>query len=167
MISVEFARTMARYNEWQNRSLYGAADRLDEAARRLDRGAFFRSIHGTLSHLYWGDNMWMSRFTSVPKPGVSIPGSATFVDDWEALKAARTQFDQRIIAWADGLDALALQGELRWFSGARQQDVTQPRWLAVTHFFNHQTHHRGQVHAMLTAAGAHPEDTDFIMMRAS
>ena len=59
MITPDHARLMARYNEWQNRSLYGAADTLDDAARRLERGAFFRSIQDTLNHLLWGDSIWI------------------------------------------------------------------------------------------------------------
>ena len=62
MISVEFVRTMARYNRWQNRSLYAAADTLSSEERRKDRGAFFGSIEGTLNHLLWGDMMWLHRF---------------------------------------------------------------------------------------------------------
>ncbi|MDE2365168.1 MAG: damage-inducible protein DinB [Hyphomicrobiales bacterium] len=165
MIDPGFARTMARYNRWQNESLYGAAGALSDDERRRDRGAFFKSIHATLCHIYWADNMWMSRFSDVAKPEVSIPGSTTFVEKWDDLTEKRAAFDARIVAWADGLDAAALSGDLRWFSRAAQRDVVQPRWVAVAHFFNHQTHHRGQVHAMLTAAGSKPADTDFVMMQ--
>ena len=68
MIRAEYARTMAAYNKWQNDSLYGAADTMDDGARKLDRGAFFGSIHGTLNHILWGDRMWMSRFAGSAKP---------------------------------------------------------------------------------------------------
>lgn len=165
MIDAHFVRTFARYNRWQNESLFGAADALTDEERRRDRGAFFKSIHATLCHIYWADNMWMSRLSDTPKPGVSIPGSTTFVEDWSDLKVFRAAFDARIVAWADALDDASLEGDLAWYSGATKRDVVKPRWLAVAHFFNHQTHHRGQAHALLTAAGAKPADTDLIFMR--
>ncbi|MFN3482100.1 MAG: DinB family protein [Rhabdaerophilum calidifontis] len=164
MVSVEFVRTMARYNAWQNRSLYDAADTLDEAARRLDRGAFFRSIHGTFNHLLWGDAIWMHRFAGTPKPAGGIAESAGRIGDWAALKAERAALDRAILAWAEGLDAEWLAGDLTWFSGAAGRTVTKPCNLLVAHFFNHQTHHRGQVYAMLTAAGAKPGDTDLFLL---
>ena len=68
MIRAEYARTTEAYNKWQNDSLYGAADTMEDGARKLDRGAFFGSIHGTLNHILWGDKMWMSRFAGSAKP---------------------------------------------------------------------------------------------------
>lgn len=164
MIDPAYVQTLARYNHWQNQSLYAAADALTDDARRLDRGAFFGSIQATLCHLYWADHMWMSRLSDVAKPDVSISGSTTFVESWDELKDKRSAFDARIIAWADALDQAALAGDLAWYSGATKRDFVRPRWLAVAHMFNHQTHHRGQAHAMLTAAGAKPADTDLIFM---
>ena len=164
MIAPGFAQTMARYNHWQNRALYGAADGLPEEERRKDRGAFFKSIHGTLNHLLWADTIWMSRLAGIAKPPGGITGSVTFHDDWARLKRERADFDAFIITWADGLDEAWLADDLVWHSGAINADVVRPRWLAVVHVFNRQTHHRGQVHAMLTAAGAKTEDTDLIFM---
>lgn len=165
MIGAKHARTMAAYNKWQNDSLYGAAEALDDSTRRADRGAFFGSIHGTLNHILWGDRMWMSRFSGSAKPTQpNFAGSVEEGGDWPDLKSARTEMDQAIINWAAGLDDERLAGDLSWFSGALQADVSKPMWMLVTHFFNHQTHHRGQVHAMLTAAGAKPDDTDLFIM---
>ncbi|MGB6177515.1 MAG: DinB family protein [Methylocella sp.] len=107
---------MARYNRWQNRILYAAADRRSEDERRKDRGAYFRSIHAMLNHVLWAGNMWMSRVADVPKPAVGIPDSVTFCDDWERLKAERACFDERIIAWADSLDKAWLSDDLAWYS---------------------------------------------------
>jgi uncharacterized damage-inducible protein DinB len=157
---------MARYNRWQNRNLYTAADTLDDAARRADRGAFFRSIHETLSHLAWGDSMWMSRFDGWPKPTATIAQSPALHDDWSALKAMRAAFDEKILAWSRQVSADWLAGEIAWWSGALKRDVSASCGATVAHFFNHQTHHRGQVHAMLTAAGARPGDTDLFIMPA-
>lgn len=164
MIGVGHVRTMARYNAWQNRSLYAAADTISDAARRQQRGAFFGSIHATLSHLMWGDQQWMSRFSNVPKPPGSGKESPGLYSDWEDLKLRRAAFDATIADWADAMDPSWLYGDLTWYSGIAKADVTKPRWFLVTHFFNHQTHHRGQVHAMLTAAGANPEDTDLMLL---
>jgi uncharacterized damage-inducible protein DinB len=164
MISAEHAGTMARYNTWQNRSLYAAAATLTDGARRLDRGGFWGSIHGTLSHLLWGDRMWMSRFAGWPKPDVPIKQSHTLIAEFDPLAEARIAADRAIEAWAAGLDDAVLAGTLTWFSGAMNREVNGPRWLLVAHMFNHQTHHRGQVHHMLTAAGARPEATDLMLL---
>ena len=139
MIDVHYVQCMARYNRWQNENLYGAADTLSDAERRRDRGAFFGSIHATLNHLLWADRIWMSRLAGTPPPDGGIPES---------------------VDWADRLDAASLAGELAHYSGAIKREVHKPTWLLVTHMFNHQTHHRGQVHCMLTQAGGKPGDTD-------
>jgi uncharacterized damage-inducible protein DinB len=167
MITPEFARTMAAYNSWQNRSLYAAAAGLDDAARRQDRGAFFGSIHGTLSHLLWADQRWMHRFAGWEDLPVAIEDSAAWQPDFDRLHAARGEADAGIAAWAQALDAGWLAGDLTWFSGVSRREMRKPRALLVAHMFNHQTHHRGQVHAMLTAAGARPEPTDLPWMPAA
>ncbi len=165
MISVEHARLMARYNQWQNRSLYAAADTVSDAERRKERGAFFGSIHGTLSHLLWGDRMWLSRFVGNEiREGIGKDSPGLF-PDWDDLKAKRIECDQAIIDFAGNLDPSWLYGNLTWYSGIAKQERVKPQWFLLTHFFNHQTHHRGQVHAMLTAAGAKPEDTDLMLMQ--
>jgi len=165
MIDAEYVRTMEAYNRWQNASIYGAADGLSVAERLHDRGAFFGSIEATLNHLLWGDRMWMMRFADDPPPNVSsIKESPNECADWEALKAGRAETDARIAAWALKVSDEELAGDLTWYSGALERDVTRPLGALVMHFFNHQTHHRGQVHAMLTAAGAAPDDTDLFAM---
>jgi uncharacterized damage-inducible protein DinB len=165
MISPEHVRLMARYNRWQNRSLYTAAATLDEAGRRADRGAFFGSIDATLGHLLWGDRIWMSRLAGTEPPKeTSIAQSTKEGGDWDGLCLARAALDAAILTWADTLTEAEIAADLHWFTGALQRDMITPRWICITHMFNHQTHHRGQVHAMLTAAGARPEDTDIPFM---
>ncbi len=164
MISPEYAQMMARYNRWQNTSIFTAASGLDDAARRLDRGAFFKSIHGTLSHLFWGDTIWMSRFDGWDAPSKNIPDSTEFAPDWDAFCKARAVADQRIIDWAAKLASADFIGDLTWYSGAMKREFSRPRALLIMQLFNHQTHHRGQTHAMLTAAGARPDDTDLPFM---
>lgn len=156
---------MAAYNRWQNKSLFGAADGLSDQSRRELREAFFGSIHGTLNHLLWGDQIWMNRFARTPKPTApSIAASVGEHEDWTDLKQARQAFDDVITDWANGLDQAWLDGEVSWHLSIAGREVSRPAGFLVVHFFNHQTHHRGQVHAMLTAAGAKPKDTDLLLM---
>ena len=106
MISPDHVRLMAQYNRWQNRSLYGAANTLDEAARRADRGAFFRSIHTTLAHILWGDEAWMSRLAGRPFPdGKGLEADYLETRDWETLNRDRAAFDAWLIDWAADLTA--------------------------------------------------------------
>ncbi len=164
MIGPEHVQTFAAYNRWQNNSLYRAADSLTEADRQEDQGAFFGSIAATLNHLLWGDRIWMSRFAALPQPvAPNIPSSVNECASWKILKEQRTAFDHDIIRWAAGLSSDNLAGDLTWHSGAAGRDIAKPLWLLITHFFNHQTHHRGQVHCLLTALGANPDDTDLFM----
>ena len=164
MIDGAYVLRMARYNRWQNENLYSAADRLSESERRRERGAFWGSIHKTLNHLLWGDQMWMSRLTGSARPQAGIADSGSLHADWAALKAERSSFDQTIIDWAATIEPSWLAAEMTYYSLAVQREVTKPRWVLVTHLFNHQTHHRGQVHSMLTQAGERPSDTDLPFM---
>ncbi len=164
MITVKFVRTMARYNLWQNKNLFDAADGLSDADRRSERGAHFGSIHGTFSHLFWADSVWMSRFDGWAKPAIGIPESAGWIEGWADLVSRRRIADADIIKWSDRVSDAELAGDLAWHSGALGREVIKPRALCVSHLFNHQTHHRGQAHAMLTAAGATPGDTDLFIL---
>jgi uncharacterized damage-inducible protein DinB len=160
VITPAYCRALAAYNAEMNRRLYASADTLDEAARRAEMGAFFGSVHGTLCHILWGDRMWMHRFDGWERPAQRIPESPGMIAQWEALKAARAADDARIEAWAARLAPAELEGGLSWFSGAAGREMTKPRWLCVAHMFNHQTHHRGQAHALLTRLGVRIGDTD-------
>ncbi|MCX8132997.1 MAG: DinB family protein [Roseococcus sp.] len=160
MITPAWCRAMAAYNSEMNRRLYASAATLEEAARRLDLGAFFASLHGTLCHILWADRVWMHRLAGWERPPGRIPDSPRMIEEWEALCAARAADDARIEAWAEALAPADLAGDLTWFSGAARRAMTKPRWLCVAHMFNHQTHHRGQAHALLTRLGARPGDTD-------
>ena len=106
----------------------------------------------------------MSRFAGTPRPQGGIPESVSLYGDWGELKRERAVFDGVIVDWADKLDDAAVAGDLTWFSHAIKAEVTKRKWLLLTHMFNHQTHHRGQVHCMLTQAGGKPGDTDLFIM---
>ena len=164
MITPAYIIEMAAYNVLQNNGLCRVVQAMDEADVRADRGAFFGSIFGTLNHLLWGDLLWMSRFDGGTAQSPVIADSAAFaatVGDWVDQ---RIRTDARIMTWAAGVTASDLSGDLTWFSGSLNAEVAKPTATCITHFFNHQTHHRGQLHAMLTAAGQTPDATDLVFM---
>jgi len=161
MISAAYVQTMARYNTWQNRNVYDAAGKLTDAQRRENRGAFFGSIHATLNHVLWADQMWLARFGAAPLPAArSIPEGLAAFDKWDELLGERQRFDAHIQSFADNIDDVALAGDLTWFAASVGQERTAPKALLITHLFNHQTHHRGQVNALLTGFGINPGVTD-------
>jgi uncharacterized damage-inducible protein DinB len=146
----------ARYNAWANARLYDAAEKLDDAAYRTDRGAFFKSVHGTLNHLLATDRIWMRRFTGTGDAPDRL--DAILFDDFSGLRVARVAEDARVVAYVSGLDDAALAGTIRYRRVSSPEVFEQPLAPALSHLFNHQTHHRGQVHALLTGlVGAAPE----------
>jgi uncharacterized damage-inducible protein DinB len=166
MISSDYCRLMARYNEWQNRSLISAADTLTDADRWRDRGAFFGSIAATFNHLLWDDGLWLERFAGNERPEDSLAASLTEPSDWTQFKTLRGQRDADLRGWSDILVEDAIAGSVSWYPGGSNLRLEKPRTLCIVHLFNHQTHHRGQIHAMLTAAGASPGPTDLPMLAA-
>jgi uncharacterized damage-inducible protein DinB len=162
MITPDWVRMMTRYNAWQNSGLRREVEAMGDAETWAERGAFFGSILGTANHLLWGDRMWLSRFAGAEKPPGGIPESVGLTGSVADWSAARAETDAAITEWADGVEDC--EGELRWWSGALGREVGRDKTMLYTHFFNHQTHHRGQIHAMLTAAGRRPGDTDLFVM---
>jgi uncharacterized damage-inducible protein DinB len=160
MITPAYVQTMAAYNAEMNRRIYAAAGKMSDAERKQDRRLFWRSLHGTLNHLMWGDRMWMSRFAGWTKPTHPIKQSAQIYEDFAELAAARAEADGAISEWARGVLQAWLDQDMVWHSGAMQREMRMSRALLVTHMFNHQTHHRGQAHAALTWFGHDPGDTD-------
>jgi len=139
---------LAGYNAWVNRRLYEAAAALPEADYRRDAGAFFASLHATLNHLLVADRIWMRRFTGEgPMPDRL---DAILHDELAGLRAAREAEDARIEAYVAGLDEVTLAGRFRYRTLVQPREMEQPLAPALLHFFNHQTHHRGQAHALLT-----------------
>lgn len=139
----------AGYNAWCNERLYDAAAEVPDAEYRADRGAFFKSLHGTLNHLLIGDRIWMRRFTGVGAQPPSL--DAILYDDFEALRVARRTQDTLISRYIDGLSEADLMGTLRYKTVVNPQTIEQALAPALDHFFNHQTHHRGQAHALISA----------------
>src|SRR5665213_1520292 len=114
MITPAYVRTMAAYNSEMSRRLYEPASRLSDADRKADRGAFWGSLHRTLTHILYGDRAWMTRFAGWEKPTVALKDSAGWCDDFAALKAMRYDTDRRIEEWAAGVDQAWLDQSLVW-----------------------------------------------------
>jgi len=164
MITRGYCVTMARYNMWQNNQLRELLDAMDEAEGMRNRGAFFGSILGTLNHLMWGDAIWTARFDGGASFDVGVEGSVTLFASLAEWMPARAKMDARISRWAEGVSDAALQGSLSYYSGIKGAELSKPMAICVMQLFNHQTHHRGQVHAMLTAAGSPAPVSDLPFM---
>jgi uncharacterized damage-inducible protein DinB len=144
-------QTFARYNAWANRRLYDAAAELSDSEYRADRGAFFKSMHGTLNHLLTADQVWMHRFTG---QGPS-PERLDMIhhEQLAPLRAAREAEDERIVDYVESLSDSALAGTIRYRRVSTPEEFEQALEPALAHFFNHQTHHRGQAHSILCSFG--------------
>ena len=164
MTPSEHYRMFGNYNAWANQRLYDAAARLTTEQYRSDRGAFFKSVHGTLNHLLVGDSVWMGRFQGP----VFVPSSLAqeLHADFGELRRAREAMDQRILDWVANLTDAMLASELQYTSIVNPQPRRMPMGLAVAHFFNHQTHHRGQLTTLLMQRGIDPGVTDLMWVPA-
>lgn len=165
---------LAEYNRWFNGRLYAACEQLSDEERKRDRGAFFGSIHGTLNHVVWGDQLWLKRFAAQAEDFAALGGqlldlpdgsvhATVLYADWAALRAKREQLDAAIEVWVRDMPPGFPLQTMRYANskGVRRE---HPAWKALTHFFNHQTHHRGQVTALLAQAGIDPGMTDLIAL---
>jgi uncharacterized damage-inducible protein DinB len=149
-------RMFGRYNAWANSRLFAAAGRLSVDQYRADRGAFFKSVHGTLNHLLVTDRVWMQRFAG--KGDAPSRLDAILYETLDELRAAREAEDKRIVGFVDGLDEARVAGTIKYRRVSSPQEFEQQLAPALAHWFNHQTHHRGQVHALLTGlVGEAPE----------
>jgi len=157
MYSGNHYQLMAEYNRWMNERLYAICADISDVDRRRDRGAFFRSVHGTLNHLYHGDQAWIGRFTN--RPFVATIGHEFFAT-FEELRMAHKKLDDEIVAWAQTLSEDWLQSPSTYTSSVDGKTRTLPTWVLVVHMFNHQTHHRGQLTTLLKQLGVDPGITD-------
>ena len=152
--------TFAGYNGWANRRLYDAAALLSDDDYRADRGAFFRSMHGTLNHLLATDRIWMKRFTGEGEAPERL--DAILHEGLAELRAAREAEDRRIVAWVAGLDEPRLAGVIRYRRVSTPDEFVQKLMPALDHWFNHQTHHRGHAHMILTGLGKAAPELDLL-----
>ena len=171
-------RFLAKYNRWMNQRLYAACETLADEERKRERGAFFGSIHHTLNHLVVGDQLWLRRFVQCGVDnGVLLAGlggtvldlpegsrlDTVLFDDWTALRVKREQLDGAIESWVTNMPEAYLQFTMR-YSNTKGVPRAHPAWQAMTHFFNHQTHHRAQAGTLLTQAGVDIGVTDLIAL---
>ena len=133
MITPAYCLTMARYNAWQNRAMQRAMETLSTEDLTRDRGAFFGSILGTVNHILWADQTWLSRLSDMPKPQGGIPESPNICPTLPVWSAERFRMDGRFILWAEALRALDLTGDLSWYSGVLKGDVKMPVARVVVH----------------------------------
>jgi uncharacterized damage-inducible protein DinB len=140
---------IASYNQWMNQKLYAVCADIPDVDRQADRGAFFKSIDGTLNHILVGDRIWLGRFTQ--QPFVAKLDQQLY-SDFSELRAERVRLDATIVDWAQKLTPDWLNTEFTYTNGAGVTR-TLPHWLLVTHMFNHQTHHRGQLTTLLNQMG--------------
>jgi uncharacterized damage-inducible protein DinB len=147
----------ARYNRLANELLYAACARLSDADYRRDLGAFFGSVHGTLNHLLLGDTIWMTRFEGGTHPSTDL--DAILFDDFMTLRTARVEMDQRIERFFTGLPSGFDRGSVRYVNNSGF-DTEDPWSVILPHFFNHQTHHRAQIHTLLSQLGHEPPVLD-------
>lgn len=146
----DYFQMLARYNRLANERLYAACATLSDEELRRERTGSFGSIFRTLNHIMSGDRVWMGRFEGVDA-GIAKPGALLY-DDFPALRAARAAEDARIERYAAGVSEETLSSVLHYRSTAGKP-FSDPMSLLLGHMFNHATHHRGQVHVMLSEAG--------------
>jgi uncharacterized damage-inducible protein DinB len=153
-----YFQTLARYNHWMNEKLLSICAAMSDEERKQNRDAPFGSLHGTFNHLLVTDRLWLGRFKHQP---FSVPSlDYELCADFDELKSERAKTDAEIFDWVDSLSEAALQGDLTVTSFSNPTQYTRPLWFFALHFFNHQTHHRGQITALIEQAGYDCSVTD-------
>ncbi len=158
----DYARTMSRYNRWMNEKLYAVCADLSDETRKEDRGAPFRSIHGTLNHLLLADRLWMSRFLSTRYAITSLADE--LYSDFDDLRRERAHTDEEIDSWVSTLGDGDFEKQLTFMPATLPDERTLPLAVCIVHFFNHQTHHRGQLTTLLEQGGCDFGVTDLLWM---
>lgn len=168
-------RLLARYNRWMNQRLYAACDPMGDEARKAERGAFFGSIHHTLTHMVLADRLWLHRFASQPtrfavldETALALPPGVDYVSvgafpDWHELRHSRDTLDEVIERWLAEMTPDFLTSTML-YANTKGVQRAHPAWQALTHFFNHQTHHRGQATTLLMQAGVDVGVTDLVAL---
>lgn len=157
---MNYYTVMATYNQWMNQKLCDLCADIPDLERKSDRGAFFKSIHGTLNHILIADSIWLGRFTQ--QPFIAKLDRELHID-FSELRTHRERLDLTIIDWAQDLTPDWLNTDLT-YTNSTGITRTLPHWVFVTHMFNHQTHHRGQLTTLLNQLGYDPGVTDLHTM---
>jgi uncharacterized damage-inducible protein DinB len=162
METLTYFKTMCRYNRWMNEKIYEVCATMPDEVRKRDCGAFFHSIHGTLNHLLLADRMWLGRFTQNP---VSYPSlDHELYSDFEELRRERAKTDAAIESWIASLNEADLDEPLIFTPMSIGREMSFPLGHVALHFFNHQTHHRGQITTLMNQLGYDSGVTDLLRM---
>ena len=148
----------SRYNRWANRRVHDACEGLDRDAYLAQRPSFFGSIHRTLNHILVAYLIWMGRIAGEPR---ALALDDELHGDLASLRMARGALDDAIVAHCDGLET-GWQEAVLHYANTRGEPCETPLVQVFWHLFNHQTHHRGQVHGLLSHAGVAPQQLDLI-----
>lgn len=149
---------MAEYNRWMDGKLYDICSRIPDNDRKKDMGAYFKSIHGTLNHIYYGGIAWLERLRDNRFTPRKL--GAEIFEDFDDLRAAQERLDLELIEWAGTLTREYLETEYEYVSNVDGKTRKLPRWILAAHLFNHQTHHRGQLTTLIMQLGIDPGITD-------
>jgi uncharacterized damage-inducible protein DinB len=152
-------RVLARYNQWANERLYAACGKLHDNELFMQRPSFFGSIHATLNHILVADRIWMGRLTGHPAAVTGL--DEILYGDFIGLNVARVAEDAQIVTFCDALDEPTVNTTLRYKNMAGEAQAMPIRWV-LTHMFNHQTHHRGQTHGLLSQTDVPPPSLDLV-----
>ena len=158
MIDSNYYQIMASYNQWMNQNLYAICTKIPDAERKKDCGAFFKSIHGTLNHLLYGDRAWMGRFIE-KSVSVRVIGQELYFD-FAQLREQHNLTDHQIVEWSNNLSKEWLEKPFEYTSNVDGKTRILPAWVLAVHMFNHQTHHRGQLTTLLSQLGYDSGVTD-------
>ena len=158
-MSSSYFRTLSRYNAWANRRLYQACEALSETDYMRERPSFFGSLHATLNHILVADRIWIARIEGQTPPNLKL--DQILYGDLIGLKVARVAEDEHIRIVVAGITEERLDRPLE-YRNSRGDRFETPLRLVLGHFFNHQTHHRGQAHGLLSQTGAPPPVLDLI-----
>jgi uncharacterized damage-inducible protein DinB len=148
---------LAHYNRVANERLYSKCAELSDAEYRRQRQGSFGSIHGLLNHVLLGDGIWMARFEG--RGQATPPLNTILFENFPSLRDARTEQDARIEKFFAELSASFFEQRLSYRNN-QGKDYTESASVACSHFFNHQTHHRGQIHVMLSQTSVTPPSLD-------
>ena len=156
--------TAARYNAWANQRIYAACGGLSHEERILDRRGFFKSIHGTLNHILLADLIYRERLEK--KPTTFSRLDEILYDDFDELRSVHGTQDQWYIEFSDAMDPSELDGTLSFDTVETGEYFSLSLRQCLTNLFEHQIHHRGQTHHMLSHAGIDPPPLDFVKFGA-
>ena len=152
-----YFRLLAEYNRVANQRIYEACAGLEPAAYRKRRPGSFGSIHALLNHILLGDRIWLSRFEGKAMPSTNL--DRILYEDFGELRAAREAEDRRIADFIEHMPASFLEGTFRYRNN-QGRDMEDEARVLLAHLFNHQTHHRGQVHDQLSQIDVPPPSLD-------